>query len=431
MLTKTKFTVKGMVVWSVCVLFFLYEFFLRTSLGTFQHPLMRALDLSSFEYSLLSTTIFSVMYGLMQMPVGILINRFGLKKMLLSGTIICILSSFGFSCSSTYFEALITRMFMGLGASVGFLCVLVSVYEWIPQRYNAFFIGLSQFFGTIGPMLAAGPLASMVESMHISWQVIFKALAFIGIILMMLIIFFVENKQEHAEKYLTLKRPETMQAMLSKNFSRAQVWYIALFLGAIYFTIQYLSENEGRAFLELKGFSASFSSYMISIAWVGYAFGCPLLGLLSDYLERRKSVLVASSVCSLLAILLVIVSWNKYVLCLGFLLLGLAAGGQSVGFAMISDQFKKQFMPIGFALNNAMIGVFIVINTSSIAFIIDKAKSQSYRALDAYYMAFSVLVFLSVLAFVFSLFLIKETFCKSTVDFTCLRKTNSNAVSGG
>jgi MFS family permease len=425
MLTKTKFTVKGMVVWSICVLFFLYEFFLRTSLGTFQHPLMRALDLSSFEYSLLSTTLFSVMYGVMQIPVGILIDRLGLKKVLLSGTIICIFSSFGFACSTTYFEALITRMFMGLGASVGFLCVLVSVYEWIPYKYNAFFIGLSQFFGTIGPMLAAGPLESLVESMHISWQVVFKALAFIGFILMMLIIIFVENRQEHAEKYLVLKPPETIQVILSNIFSRAQVWYIALFLGAIYFTIQYLSENEGRDFLGLKGFSTSFSSYMITIAWVGYAFGCPLLGLLSDYLERRKSVLVSSSLCGVIAILLVIFSWDKYVLCIGFLLLGFAAGGQSVGFSMIAEQFKKQFIPIGFALNNSMISVFIIINTSSIAFIIDKAKSQSYGAINAYYMAFSVLIFLSVLAFVFALFLIKETFCKSAVDFTCLGKTES------
>ncbi|WP_367608019.1 hypothetical protein [Legionella sp. W05-934-2] len=42
--------------------------------------------------------------------------------------------------------------------SFGFICLLISVYDWLPRKNAALFIGLSQFIGTMGPMLAAGPL---------------------------------------------------------------------------------------------------------------------------------------------------------------------------------------------------------------------------------------------------------------------------------
>ncbi|MDX2346497.1 MAG: MFS transporter, partial [Legionella sp.] len=385
MLKETQFSTKGFVVWGICVLFFLYEFFLRASLGTFQHPLMQDLHLSSIEYALLSTTLFSVIYGAMQIPVGLLIEQIGLKKVLLLGVAICTLSTFLFAYSTTYLSALAARMLMGLGASVGFLCVLVSVHEWMPHRHNGFFIGLSLFLGTLGPMLGAGPLEDLILSAHISWQFIFKGLGFIGLAFVFLVILFVENSHEHAEKYVVLKRPEKTKTTLIKLFTRSQAWYIALFTGAIYFAIEYLAENEGRVFLELKGFNASFASYMITTAWIGYALGCPVLGFLSDYFQRRKNVLMAAGFFSVIAILLVVFSTQKLVLIAGFFLLGIAASGQTVAFAMMAEQFKKQFVPVGLALNNTMMMLFISVNAPSIAYMLDKAKHQADFGINAYY----------------------------------------------
>ena len=105
---------------------------------------------------------------------------------------------------------------------------------------------------------------------------------------------------------------------------------------------------------------------------------------------------------------------------IGFFLLGIAASGQSVGFAIIAEQFKKQFVPIGLALNNAMLTVFIATNAPVISLMLDKAKQRADFGLPDYYMAFSVLIVVSVIALIISLLFIKETFCKSVVDFNYL-----------
>jgi MFS family permease len=421
MLKETQFTRKGFVVWGACALFFLYEFFLRSSLGTFQHALMHDLHLSSLQYSLLSSTLFLAMYGLMQIPVGLLIDNIGLKKSLLLGSAICTLSTFSFAYSNSFYLAILSRMLMGLGASVGFLGLLVSVHEWMPHRYNALFIGLSQFIGTLGPMLGAGPLEDFVISSGVAWPQVFKALGIIGIGVVILIALLVENSHEQEEKYSILRRPQKTKSSLLKLFSRKQAWYIALFSATVYFSIEYLSENEGRIFLGLKGFNESFSSYMITIAWIGYAFGCPLLGFLSDYFERRKSILVGASVCCFISLLGIIFSTNKQVIIIEFFLLGVAASGQSVGFAIIAEQFKKQFVAIGLALNNAMLTAFSAINAPVIGLILDGAQKKYGVGLNSYYIAFSVLLISAGAAVIFSFFFIKETFCKSAVDFNALQ----------
>lgn len=420
MLKETQFTIKGFIVWSVCVLFFLYEFFLRVSLGSFQHPLMLDLHLSAFEYSLLSSTLFFVVYGVMQIPVGLLIDKIGLKKSLTIGAGICALSSFAFAYSPTFEFAVVSRIMMGLGASFGFLSMLVSVNDWMPHRHNAFFIGLSQFIGTMGPMFGAGPLESFTTSAHIQWQWIFKALGFIGLAIFILIIFFVEDRHEQAKKYSILRRPENTKRLILKLFSRAQAWYIGLFTASVYLIIEYLSENEGRVFVGLKGFSENFASYMITFAWLGYAIGCPLLGFISDYTQRRKPILVVSALMSVTSMLLIIFSNTKYGLIAGFLMLGVSASGQSVGFAMISEQFNKQFIGIGLALNNAIIMVLAAINAPLIGWIIDRSRGDANFGLHTYQMTFLILLFIAMLAVIFSVFFIKETFCKSAVDFSVL-----------
>ena len=100
------YSVRGFVVWGVCAFFFLYEFLLRTVIGTFQHPIMYDLKLSSFKFSLLSTSTYLLIYGAMQIPVGFIVDRYGFKKSLFTGSIICSLSAIGFAYANHFYSAL-------------------------------------------------------------------------------------------------------------------------------------------------------------------------------------------------------------------------------------------------------------------------------------------------------------------------------------
>ncbi len=410
---------KGTAIWLICALFFLYEFFLRTVIGTYQVSLMHDLELSAVQFALISSTFFLIVYGLMQIPVGLIVDHMGLKKSLMLASVACAISTFGFSYSENFITASIFRMLMGFGASFGFICLLVSVYEWMPSKYRAIFIGLSQFIGTIGPMLAAGPLSSLSIEHGVSWNNIFIALSVIGVVLSVVSLFFVENNKEIKAGFIILHKPETVLNSFKRLFKKIQPWYIATVSAVIYFPIEYLSENEGRIFLNLKGINIEDASYMITTSWIGFAIFCPLFGLISDWLDRRKLFLVLTSGITFFAMLLLIYAENSYLLFFSFFLIGVGASGQVIGFVNISENFKKQFTAISLALNNAVIITFAAIMPPILGFFIEHISDVV--TIQTYQTIFMVIVVFAALAFAISFFFIKETFAKSTSEFTILK----------
>jgi MFS family permease len=418
---KNAFTLKGFIVWIVCATFYLYEFFLRTVIGAFQKPVMHDLHLSSVEFSLLSSTIFLFIYGFMQIPVGLIVGQIGLKKSLFIGVILCAMASIGFSYAESYSIAILYRLLMGIGSSFGFICLLVSAQEWMPHKYSALFIGLSGFIGTLGAMLAAGPLESVSENSSIDWRFVFLCLGGVGFALSIFIWMFVENNHQETEKYVILSRPESMAKKLISLLSKSQPFYIAIFSACIFFTIEYLSENEGRLFLLLKNCSHKFASYTITISWLGYAIGGPILGILSDFFQRRKIFIIIASLCGILSAIIVALSTNHYCIMGAFFLLGVSASGQGIAFALIAEQFKKGYVALAFGLNNAMISTASAIIAPVMGWMLDYSKADCNATLHDYYFSFSVIIILLVISLLISSFFILETYCKSSAEFTYLK----------
>lgn len=410
----------GIKVWLTCALFFTYEFLLRTVIGTLQPGLMQDLQLSSFSFAILSTTAYLVIYGAMQIPVGVIVDNFGLKKSLSLGCSACIISCLWFALAQSYISALFARTLMGFGSAFGFICLLVAVYEWLPNKNIALFIGLSQFIGTLGPMIAAGPIATLAHSGEVSWRTIFLYLSLAGCFLLGLIILFVKNNTSTKGKYLILVRPEAILQRLSRLFLRAQPWLIATFSGLVYFTVEYLSENEGKIFLALKGLTHVTSSYMITCSWIGYACGCPLMGFLSDKYQRRKPFLVISSVFNLLGIIVVTFSKQTNILFFGFMLLGLGASGQSIAFATIVEHFKQSNRAVALGLNNAITTTLAGLNAPLLGLAIDGFVHSGFSQYFSYMYTFCFIIAFAIIALIISSCFIKESFAKSKVDFTYL-----------
>lgn len=421
------FSTIGFVVWILCAIFFMYEFLLRTVVGTFQSPITYDLQLNSFKFSIISTSAYLGIYGIMQLPVGIIVDSLELKKSVFIGCAICAISAILFSLINSFYFAIPARMLMGLGSSFGFICLLVAVYDWFPKKNLALFIGLSQFIGTIGPMSAAGPLNTIAESaINTTWRDIFYYLGLFGFALSALLFFFVRNNNIKSGNYIILRKHEPPKDRIRNIFFRKEPWLIAIYSACVYFSIEYLSENESKNFIMLKGYSSSFASYMITLSWVGYAIGCPAIGLISDYLQRRKSVLIYCSVILSLSLIGIYLSPSQIISSISFFCLGIGASGQSVGFALIAENFKKQYLAVGLSLNNAMITTISAINAPCIGFLLESYKESVDLIATDYFIVFAILTAVSLISVFISIFCIKENFCKSKVELTQLNPSYNN-----
>lgn len=418
-------SLKGSLVWLICVLFYLYELFLRTILGSFQSELMTDLQLSTTNFALLSSSAYLVVYGMMQMPVGECINRFGLKKAMIFAIVICIIATFGFSVSHSQLSAFFFRSLMGLGSAFGFIGMIVAVYDWMPYKNIALFIGLSQFIGTLGPMAAAGPLSTLINFYHVTWRYSFFVLSLTGAVIAFLIVFFVKQRNSTDTSMVILKIRSNLKNELFSILKNKQVWYIAFSYALIYFSLEYFSENEGKQLLMTKGFSSSFSSYMITLSWFGFAIGSPIMGYLSDRINRRKPLLVLSAMItalSLYAIIFVSLSITyTYFVCFIY---GFSIGASSVGVAIMGEQFKSDLISTGLSIKNTVTILFISTIAPIISFLLSQTSNHSSYSIYDYQKVFIIIIGFAVLAFGIYLLKVKETYCRSNKELVILNYKN-------
>ena len=175
-----KITLLGTWIWLIAAGFFLYEFFLRTFVGSLAHQIIPSLHLSIEEFTLVSSAYY-IAYAIMQIPVGILADKFGVKAIMVFAAVLCAVATYLFSVSTGFYTAVASRFLMGLGSSFAFICLLVIASNWFPKRFFGLFSGLSQFIGTMGPALAGGPLIAFLVSSHTGWRPTLHYVAYGGI----------------------------------------------------------------------------------------------------------------------------------------------------------------------------------------------------------------------------------------------------------
>ncbi len=419
-----KISVLGLGIWLIAAGFFLYEFFLRTFVGTVAHQVIGDLHLTAETFALLGTAYFAI-YGIMQIPVGILADKFGVKIVMTIALILCTIATFLFANSTGFPTAFISRLFMGFGSSFAFVCLLVIVLNWFPHKYFGFFAGLSQFIGTLGPLLAGGPLIALILKFHETWRAALMQIGAFGIILTVLTIIFVRNKPRHNAKQITyIQRTEPLLLQLRRLLTNPQVWLIALYSASVYVSIALLGAVWGTDYLEAKGFTQEIAAYMISAAWIGYAIGCPALGLFSDLIRRRKPALTFSALLGLISISLIIFDRtpNKIIFALAFFVFGIAAAGQNVGFAIIAEHVGPNVKSTALGLNNGMIAVFSAILPPLVSVFIIIPKGNVALTQDAFLVAFLSMPILYAIAMIISVFFIKETYCRPQKQSVILSK---------
>lgn len=410
-------TMGGLSVWLICALFYMYAFLLRPILGTFEEPITQDLHINLFYFSLLSATAFQITYSIMQIPVGMIAEKIGLKMALVMGGCTTTAGVFLLSISETFSIAFIARMLMGFGASFGFIGVLMAVYEWMPQKNMALFIGLSLFIGTVGPMVASGPLFALYTNFNITWQKIFWLLTLIGIAITLAVIFIVREQKQESKALAQEASQNSIFIILFHLLAKPQIWLIILLCSAIFFPISYLSTNTGHSYLVKQGFKPDVASTMLTIAWLGFACGSPVMGQISDYIQKRKTVITVS-VFILIISFIIIVYWpiNHLVTFTAFFFLGLGASGNGAGFAILADHCNHYNISIAMGLNNSITFVFLAVFSPVIGVIISFLADGNVLTLTDYQHAYSYLVLTLIILFIFTLFFLKETYCNPAED---------------
>lgn len=404
----------------ICLLgamFYLYEFALQVCPGVITNELMRDLHLNAAGLGAMAAFYYYA-YTPMQLPAGMLYDRFGPRRLITIAILICAAGALFFSMTQGMALASLGRFLMGIGSAFSFIGALLLVSRWFPPQYFAFIAGLVYLMSSIGAISGQVPLVAAVAIW--GWRHTIAWIAFAGIFLALLVYLVVRDAPSETIHDQPLSQPGELKR-LRDVCSNGQNWLIALYSFSIWAPIVVFALWGIPFLVKAYEMSTHTASLVSSMMWIGIGVGGPIIGWWSDHMERRCLPLTFSGILGAISVAAVIFvpGWSVYALFALMFAFGVASSANGLAFAVVKDNnhsfhvgtaigFNNMATVAGGALFQPLVGIFLNMHSSGIV----NAGVPLYSLAD-YRFALALVPLCFLLSVIVSARFLRETHCKS------------------
>lgn len=407
------------VIWSLSAFFMFYKYALEVSPSIMTSTLMSYFQIDGTSLGNLAASYFYA-YLFMQIPAGVLLDRYGPRKMTSCAIAIAAVGCIIFAASNSFSMALLGRFMTGFGAAFAAVNCLKLTANWFPPRKFAFMTGLMMTIGMLGAVGGQAPLSMLINA--VQWKNAMKLIGYVGLALALVFVIIVRDRTPHTkEKYLGSPKMGLFQK-IKKLLVNPQSWFISLYSGFAFSPVMIFGGLWGVPFIEeTYGFSKNVASQSVSLIFIGFAVGAPIFGWFSDWIKRRKVVMFWGTLGSLIVIsLIVYFPGVSHIMLMALLLLfGFFISSFLLCFTVIREinapaiaataiGFMNSFDALFGSFSDPLTGKFLDLGWTGK--IVDGARIYS---VDNYQMAFLILPSYLLISLI-TLFFVKETFTKET-----------------
>jgi MFS family permease len=397
--------------WATGAVFFFYAWILRVAPSVMIDELMRDFAVGAGAIGSLSAFYFYGYAG-MQIPVGLLIDRFGPRRLMTVAAAGCAAGCVLFALTPALWGLSLGRFVIGATAAFSLVGAMAVAGQWFPSTRFALFSGLAMMMGMAGGVFGQAPLRLLVEALD--WRQASLALAIGGVLLAIAAFATVRDKERG-----TGGTRQVLAGSLAVARNR-QTWLIAIaglgtagpLLGfAGLWGVPFLATTQG---LDRAG-----AAGVTSMMFIGWGLGAPVLGWLSDRVGRRKLPFVAGLVLCTVAMAGIVwipglPLWAVTVLCL---LCGFGGSAQILGFAAVRESNPQRVAGTAIGIVNCLMTGAGALYQPLLGYLLDLAWDGAmaggvrvYTA-AAFSTAFGVLVAGTAVSVVCTL-LMRETWCR-------------------
>jgi MFS family permease len=406
-------------VWIIAAFFYFYKYILEVAPSVMTKDLMDAFSIKGVQLGNLAAAYFYA-YLIMQVPVGLLLDRFGPRKVTTIAIFFCAMGNFLFAYSDSLWSAGAGRFIIGLGASFAVINTFKLTANWFPSNRFAFMAGLLLSFGMLGAVGGQAPLSYFI--FHTGWRSAMASLGWVGIFFGVLFWLIVRDHPEKTHLKSQIKVP--FWKGKKKIFTNPQNWLLSFFSCFLFTPIMAFGELWGVNFVatafELTQHIAAFS---VSMIFIGFAIAAPFFGWLSDRMGRRKPILIFGTGISLLLLLLILYLpiENLFIAYLLLFLFGAFISTFLLSYTMIRENNSPFYIATAIGFLNMFSAVMGAVSDPLIGLLLDlKWDGQMLGgaplfSLNDYRFALSILPILLFIGLVLLAF-IKETYCKQIVN---------------
>ncbi|WP_020665920.1 MFS transporter [Amycolatopsis nigrescens] len=333
-------TGRSWLIWLAAATVYLLAVFHRTSFGVAG---LQAADRFGVGVAALGTfTVLQVgVYAAMQIPAGVLVDRFGSRRVLTAALLFLGLGQVLLSVSWSYPLGLLARATLGFGDALTFVSVLRLVAAHFPGRQYAVVTSFTTAIGYIGNLGATVPLALLLAGP--GWTPTFLAA---GLLTAGYAAFVLRRVEDAPGRVRTVSGEPVSARLLSRRIVEA--WRVpGTRLGFwVHFTTMFapnvLTLLWGVPFLvQGQRLPVATASAMLTVFVFGSMIGGPLLGNVIARWPALRMPLVAGYLAGAAVVWAMLLGWPGLVpvavLLPGFAFLSLGGPASMIGFALARD----------------------------------------------------------------------------------------------
>lgn len=387
----------------------------RTAPGLISGQLMTDFNVTATTIGLIASIQFFAYAGL-QVPIGLLSDRFGPNFFLVVGTLLTGIGTILYSLAPNEYVLLFARLIVGTGDAAIWVNLVIILSQWFRGNEFVKLLGMAGMAGSFGFLLASVPFSLFID--FSGWRTSFLLM---GILLclsgILLYIVLIQKPKQMLKKSAvtsasTKKKqsnPEKTLIILKRIFSNRQAW--AAFMchfGAVGTYVGFIGSWAVPYGMNVFDMKLSVASQLIMVGIFGAIIGAPLTTWLSSRVNSIKKPYM-------IVHLIIFISWMAFLVFSGkpplfmlillFFLIGYGNGASALTFAVVRQSFDTK--EVGVATGFANMGGFLsaVLLPSIFGKVLD--VFQGAESSIGYFYGFMIPVVFSMLG-LFGGLLIKE-----------------------
>nr|WP_228501671.1 MFS transporter [Nocardioides agariphilus] len=289
------------------------------------------------------TVLQLLVYAGMQVPVGVALDRFGSRRLLLAGLLLMTAGQLAFAFVESFSLAVLARAVLGAGDAMVFTSVLRLVTVWFLVRQAPLVTQLTGQVGQLGAIAAAAPLSYALHAW--GWTPAFAVASSLGVVLMVAVALLVKDSPYATERVVRIKLlalARSLRAVWGNPGTRLGLW--SHFVSQ--FSVTVFSMLWGYPFLVRgEGLSSGHAATLL-MAMTGWVV---VSGLLLGWLVTRypyyRSVIVVCVVAAMAVLWAVVLlrSTPAPMWLLVLLVFAMASGGPA---SMVGFDLARSFTPV-------------------------------------------------------------------------------------
>jgi MFS family permease len=325
-------------IWLLSAIFMFYKYAIEVSPSVMTSTLMKTFHISGLELGNLAACYFYA-YLLLQIPAGLLLDKFGPRKTTTVAISLCALGCLMFANADSLLTAGIGRFLTGAGAAFAAVNCLKLIANWFPFRKFAFMAGLMMTMAMLGAVGGQAPLAAFIQKLQ--WRHALEIIGAAGFVLAGIFWLVVRDKAPNhlIERHIVPTKVSLLKS-LKEILKNPQSWWLSAYSGFAFAPVMVFGGLWGVSFIgEAFDLSQNLSAQMVSLIFIGFAIGAPVFGWFSDWLRRRRIVMLWGTIFAIFTISAVIYapSVSKYSLAFLLFTFGFSISSFLLCFTMIRE----------------------------------------------------------------------------------------------